>query len=167
MAAATVIHFGWDDCYRVQALQAAGYEVRESVSLDTLKLDVERDDVDAVIVSEAEPGATEKAAAVVRQHSGAPLILFRRSRAAFDESRFDRVYSSFIPPEFWLFETAVVVEQSRSLRAESQRLRSEAKALQTRGRRRPARATAGLKRNPLAAGGNRDKPDRSSCAERA
>jgi len=149
MAAATVVHFGWDDCHRVQTLQAAGYEVRESVSLDKLKLDVERDDVDAVIVSEAEPDSTERAAVLVRQHSGAPLILFRRSIAALNISRFDRVYSSFIAPPFWLFETAVVVMQSRSLRAESKRLRRETEALRAKSRLQRARANA-LRRNPLA-----------------
>ena len=50
MAVATVIHFGWDDGYRVQALQAAGYDVRESLSLDALRRDVERDDVDDAAV---------------------------------------------------------------------------------------------------------------------
>jgi len=27
--AARVIHFGYDDCYRVQVLRTAGYEVRQ------------------------------------------------------------------------------------------------------------------------------------------
>jgi hypothetical protein len=142
MADATVIHFGSDDCDRVQALQAAGYEVRESISLDTLRRDIERDDVDAVIVSEAEPGATEKAAALVRQHTGAPLILFRRSQAALDESRFDRVFSWLIPAAHWLFETAVLVMQSKELRGQSEDLRSELEAMLAENRRQRVIAEA-------------------------
>jgi len=103
--AAQVIHFGGDDCYRVPVLRAAGFEVRAVRSLNKLRVGLQSDgQVDAVIVSEAEPQCAEKAAVIMRQHSGAPLILFRRPGVALDESRFDRVYDSLVPGAYWLLK---------------------------------------------------------------
>jgi hypothetical protein len=135
--AARVIHFGrdaGDSC--VPALRHAGFEVRESNSLDRLNLDLQRDEgVDAVIVSESEPRTAEQAASLVRKHSGAPLTLIRRSDAPMDESRFDRVFSSSAPEANWLFDTAVLVMQCRELRAESERLRRESEVLLAKNER--------------------------------
>jgi hypothetical protein len=97
MAAGRVIHFGSDDCNRVQALRQVGYEVRVSESLDRLRLDLEgAEGVDAVMVAEGARRTTERAAAMVRHYSGAPLILFRRTNAPLSVKLFDRVYSSSI-----------------------------------------------------------------------
>jgi hypothetical protein len=141
MATATVLHFGSDDCHRVRVLRHAGYEVRELDSLDRLRLNLESgEDVDAVIVSEEGARYAEQAADLVRQHSGAPLVLFRQSHVNLDESRFDRVYPSLTPPPLWLFETAVIVMQSKELRAQSEWLRHEVKVLRTRSQQLRARS---------------------------
>src|SRR5947209_8439943 len=115
--AARVIHFGWDDCYRVQVLRSVGYEVHEATSLDALGLDLEQDSlVDAVVVSEDQPVTTEKAADLVRSKSRAPLILFRHSQRELDESKFDRVHSWFVTPAFWLADVAELIAASRACR---------------------------------------------------
>lgn len=126
--AARFIHFGWDDCYRVQVLRSVGFEVRESQSLDGLRIDLQRDEpVDAVVLSEDEAHQIREAATVVRQNSVAPLILFRRTEGPMDESLFDQVYSSLVPPRQWLMQTARLIARSRSLQQESARLVCEAK----------------------------------------
>jgi hypothetical protein len=122
MAAATVIHFGSRDLYRVPMLRNAGYEVRESDSLDRLRIELERnEDLDAVIMSEVDPRCAELAATLVRERSSAPLILFCRPDVRIDESQFDRVFSLFYPKSFWLYETAVLVIERQKLRANSSR----------------------------------------------
>ena len=126
MATATVIHFGTDDCLRVPALRSAGYEVLVSDTLEELKLSLDHGEgVDAVIVSGSQPCCIEKAAALVRQHSSAPLILFRQPDAKHNESRFDRVYSGQVAEAQWLFETAVLVMQCKELRAQAEHLRKQ------------------------------------------
>lgn len=118
VAKAKVIHVGSDDCHRVEVLRRNGFEVLMSDSLDGLRLHLEREtDVDAVFVTEETPQRAERAATLVRQHSGVPLILFRRSHTSLDESWFDRVYAPLVRPAAWLFETAVVIMQVRELRA--------------------------------------------------
>ena len=141
MAAAKVIHFGCDDCYRIKVLRHVGYEVRESDSLDRLRLDLERgNDVDAVIVAGVPPQRAEQAAVLVRQYSPAPLILFRRSNDELDESRFDRVFSWFSPDTHWLYSTALLVMQSKELRAQAEHLRRDAEIVQAQSRQQRARS---------------------------
>ena len=112
---ARLIHFGWDDCYRVQVLHRAGYEVRESESLAGLVRDLQQGDrVDAVLVSEEEVSATEEAAIIARRCSEAPVILFRRSQRILDESQFDRVYSHVVTPQLWLEHLADLIARARS-----------------------------------------------------
>ena len=85
---ARVIHFGLDDCYRVQVLRSAGYEVHESESLAGLAQDLQRDPgVDAVIVSEGTARITEEAAEIARDRGASPVVLFRCSRVHLDEKR--------------------------------------------------------------------------------
>jgi hypothetical protein len=153
MAAATVIHFGSDDCFRVPLLRGAGYEVHEPSSLENLKIHLLRKgEVDAVILSGVEPAFAEKAASLVRQRSAAPLILFRHPDVAVEESRFDRVFSWSMPEAQWLFETAVLVMQARVLRAQSEALRAEAEAVRIESRRQQARAESEKRRNADAGG---------------
>ncbi|HKF50284.1 MAG TPA: hypothetical protein VKB38_23180 [Terracidiphilus sp.] len=160
MAAATVIHFGDDDCHRVEVLRGAGYEVDEFNSLDRLRLHlVSRKHVDAVIVSEVEPRCAEQAAELVREHSGAALILFRRPDVTLDDSGFDRVFPSVARPPHWLFDTAVVVMQSKELRAQSERLRAESEAARV-GTVRQRHRTASLIRELPSPWADLDDPDK-------
>jgi hypothetical protein len=127
--AAKVLHFGWDDCYRAQVLKRAGYLVTQAETLESLSRDLEEaEDVAAVVVSESDPGETEQAADVVRRHSQAPVILFRRSPVEIDESKFDQVFLGFVAPELWLSKTAELIAHSLALRERSARLRREAEA---------------------------------------
>ena len=143
MAFSTVIHFGRDDAQHVKALRHAGYKVRESKSLNRLLIDLQdENELNAVIVSEAEPRRAEQAAVLVRHFSGAPLILFRPSHVAIDESRFDRVYSSPVPAANWLFDIAVLVMQNKELRADSERLLKQEQAVRAKTRRQWAPANA-------------------------
>jgi hypothetical protein len=130
MDIAKVIHFGNDDCHRVQSLRRVGFEVFVSNSLDRLRLQLESETgVGAVLVSEETPQQAEQAAALVREYCDVPLILFRDSEVALDESRYDRVYTSRVPTPHWLYETAVLVDQSQTLRTNSERLKATAERL--------------------------------------
>ena len=125
---ARVIHFGWDDCYRVQVLRSVGYEVRESHSLEGLRVDLQRDEhVDAIVVSEDNWQQTQQAAAMARQHSAAPLILFRRTANPIDQKLFDQVYSPLVPPEQWVSQTAELIAKSWALQKDSVSSEGEAK----------------------------------------
>jgi hypothetical protein len=146
--AARVLHFGWDDCYRAQVLKHAGYLVTKEETLESLSRDLqEGEDVAAVVVSESNPGETEEAADVVRRHSKAPVILFRRSPAEIDESKFDQVFLGFVAPELWLSKTAEVIAQSLGLRERSARLRREAEAACQETQRQRARLQMEQARN--------------------
>jgi hypothetical protein len=137
--AARVIHFGWDDCYRVQVLRFAGYEVRDPQSLEALVIELERDDqVDAVVLSEEDWGTLQKSVTVVLRHCAAPLILFRRSRQQIDESAFDRVFTWLVRPEVWLSETAELIAMNRALPKETEQagVNAELTRLKARATRR-------------------------------
>jgi hypothetical protein len=110
----------------VQVLQSAGFDVWKAESLDELGRDLQcEEQVDAVVLSEDDRQTTLRAAEVVRQHSGAPLILFRRSQADLDERQFDRVFSFVVPPHQWVSETAALINLSRRIRALSERVNSQ------------------------------------------
>jgi hypothetical protein len=154
MAAATVIHFGSRDSYYVSVLRNAGYEVRESNSLNRLVIELERDeDLDAVIMSEVEPRYAKLAAVLVRERSSAPLILFLpRPYVRVDQSQFDRVFSWSYPEASWLYETAVLVIESQKLHAWANCLRRDSEAVRAQSVRQRARAESELQRNADASG---------------
>ena len=135
--AAKILHFGWDDCYRLQVLRVAGYDVLESETLAELCDHLQRGGpVDAVILSEDAPHTIEQAAAIVRTHCAAPMILFRCSQCQLDESAFDQVFAGFQSPPEWLARTAELIGQSRALKER----RSRAGVTFSAGRNRtPAR----------------------------
>jgi len=111
---AKAIHFGVDDCYRVLVLQRAGYDVKQSPSLDALIMALQNQrHVAAVFISEGDRRSTERAADLVRRFSPARVILFRTSQRAIDERKFDRVYATLTPPENWLLATAEFIRISR------------------------------------------------------
>jgi hypothetical protein len=109
-----VIHFGWDDCHRVQVLRSAGYEVRELACVAELLRDLQKDEqVDLVVISVLDQRSAEEAAELVRKHCAVPLILFRRYQNRLNEGIFDRVFSSMNDPQVWLNETAALIEHGR------------------------------------------------------
>jgi hypothetical protein len=116
--AARVLQFGWDDCYRGQVLKYAGYSVIKAETLESLSRDLqEAPDVAAVVVSEEDARTTERAAEIVRRHSKAPVILFRRLSVKIDESKFDQVFKGYVPPEAWLPRTAELIARGLELQA--------------------------------------------------
>jgi len=119
---AKAIHFGVDDCYRVLVLQRAGYDVKQSTSLDALTIALQNEKhVAAVFISEGDRRSTERAADLVRRFSPAGVILFRSSQRAIDERKFDRVYATLTPPQNWLLATAELIRISRLGQAEDGR----------------------------------------------
>jgi hypothetical protein len=117
--AARVIHFGWDDCYRIPVLLAAGFEVREVKSLDELSVILQNDEpVNAVLMSENTEQSAVEAAEMWRRSSPAPLVLFRRSERAIDENTFDKVYSCLTPPDVWLRETNALITTGEKLKVD-------------------------------------------------
>jgi hypothetical protein len=146
--AARVLQFGWDDCYRGQVLQRAGYLVTKAETLESLRCNLEMaGNVDAVFVSEDSPQTTEQAAEVVRRHSKAPVILFRRLSVNIDESKFDQVYQGFVAPPVWLARTAELIAQSIDLHERSACLRLEAEAVRQETQRQCERSRMELARN--------------------
>lgn len=113
--AATILHFGYDYCYRVSLLRSAGYAVKEARSLSTLERNLKQNPVQAVILSETNPRIAERVADVVRQHSRAPVILFRRSPADLDVSKFDQIYSASVSPPVWLLNIEALIAQRSPL----------------------------------------------------
>lgn len=110
-----VIHFGWDDCYRIQVLRYAGYHVDDCRSLENLAKDLQRDPpVHLVVISEDDWRDLPQAAEVARCYTTAPLILFRRTQHRVDESMFDRVFSCLAPPDVWLSQIAELIETRES-----------------------------------------------------
>ena len=145
--AARLLHFGWDDCYRVLVLRRAGYAVTEAETLGELDLDLRQGEpLHAVVLSEDAPPITEQAVGIVRRHSTAPVILFRRSHGDLDERQFDQVFSWFVPPEEWLERTAALIAQSQALRERSARLRLKSLAVRQETERQRARSQAELAR---------------------
>jgi hypothetical protein len=128
--AARVLQFGWDDCYRGQVLKYAGYSVIRAENLYSLTRDLQiGPNFDAVVMSEEDSRTTEKAAEVVRRHSKAPVILFRRLSVDIDESKFDQVFKGFVAPEAWLARTAELIAQSKDARDRSAELRQNSELL--------------------------------------
>lgn len=141
MMTARVIHFGWDDCYRVPVLRAAGFEVKETGSLNELRASLQSDEpVDAVIVSEETEPTAERAAELVHHEGPAPVILFRRSQHSIDEKMFDKIYTCTTPPEVWVSETVALIGTGYRLQGESARLQVEAAAAQAEFQRQRIRA---------------------------
>ena len=139
--AARVLHFGFDDCHRVQVLQRAGYAVAEANTLDALELHLQQPEaVDAVVISEDSPHTTERAAEIARKRTLAPVILFRRTRVELDEHKFDRVYDWYATPWQWLSDTAELIARSQMVRDSSARLREESAAVREESQRQLTRS---------------------------
>jgi hypothetical protein len=105
VASVRLIHFGSDDCHRVNVLRSAGYSVDECRSMrafqDALKAERKPD---AVFITEREDDPAGDAISLTKSCSAAPLILFRRSHGDLSDRGFDLVIESLTPPQQWLQE---------------------------------------------------------------
>lgn len=115
-----IIHFGLDDCYRVQVLRAAGYDVRQARSLIEVRTDLNRGNgVAAVIVLSDEARTAEEAATLA---GNTPVILFRRGTRTIDERKFDCILDCTVSPAIWLSQLAEVIARSGKLQEEALKL---------------------------------------------
>ena len=124
--AARVIHFGIDDCYRLNVLKRAGYEIAECSDTEAfyaaLKLDV---DAAAVIVNDCEGDLPAEAIAFARSQSSIPIILFPNPKRSYDGMEFDLAVPTHTPAEEWLLELANLIVKNRAVRACSQMLQQQ------------------------------------------
>jgi hypothetical protein len=105
VASVRLIHFGADDCHRVNVLRSAGYSVDDCRSMRAFReaLTAERKP-DAVFITEREDDSPGDAISLTKSHSTAPLVLFRRSHGDMSDGSFDLVIESLTPPRQWLQE---------------------------------------------------------------
>ncbi len=112
---ARVIHFGPDDCHRLMVLQRAGYSVEACHSILQFRTRLETGDApDAVLVSDGDGFSPQEAIAIARTHSANPVILFRSTNIAYEDSGFDLLIPSLTSPEVWLSDLDMVIEKHRS-----------------------------------------------------
>jgi hypothetical protein len=105
VASVRIIHFGADDCHRVNVLRSAGYSVDDCRSMRAFReaLNAERQP-DAIFITEREDDPPGDAISLTKSYSTAPLVLFRRSHGDLSDGSFDLVIESLTPPNQWLQE---------------------------------------------------------------
>src|SRR5215469_5795931 len=100
---ARVIHFGPDDCHRLMVLRSAGYVVEICQSLVQLENRLQLGAApDAVILSDSDRTCPQEAMAVARSFTSNPVILFRDTNMAYEDSGFDLIVPCLTAPEVWL-----------------------------------------------------------------
>ena len=72
--------------------------------------------------------------------------------AKIDNTKFDRVFVSLVPPAIWLAATELVIRQSQAIRQESARLQRESREVQEHSSRQRARSRKERERNKDAGG---------------
>jgi hypothetical protein len=105
VASVRLIHFGSDDCHRVNVLRSAGYSVDDCRSMRAFQeaLTGERKP-DAVFITERDDDPSRDVISLTKAYSAAPLVLFRRSHGDLSDGSFDLVIESLTPPKQWLQE---------------------------------------------------------------
>lgn len=129
MATKSIIHVGPDDCYRITALERAGYFINSCASLDQFHAALTGiPPADAVAVFESFDELPAKAASVARATSTVPLILFQSAgpaNAHYNQADFDLIVPALLEPRNWVVEVQAFLEESRALRAQSEALREK------------------------------------------
>ena len=145
---ARVIHYGPDDCHRVMVLRSAGYSTSDCRSLVQLRECLDRGaTADALLMSDAEDFQPQEAIALAKAHLSLPVILFRSTTLTYEESGVDLVVHCLTPPEIWLNEVDVLIERSRTLRAQSQALGRKSAQLRRESALQVVRSRAERKRS--------------------
>ncbi len=157
MAAARVIHFGFDTCYRLRILRRAGYEVDECSNLVQFRSALQTG-TDAVMVDDADGSVPLQAISFARSRTPAPIILFPDGRRTYNSDDFDLIVPSFTPPQEWLLDLAILIVRSQTIRAysqllneQSERLRREAASLCEKSRNERQRSRELLKADTFSA----------------
>jgi hypothetical protein len=120
VAPVRLIHFGSDDCHRVNVLRSAGYSVDDCRSLRAFQeaLAAERKP-DAVFITEREDDPPGEVISLTKTYSAAPLVLFRRSHGDLSDGSFDLVIESLTPPKQWLQEIDELIARCPDARAQA------------------------------------------------
>jgi hypothetical protein len=126
VATVRLIHFGSDDCHRVNVLRSAGYSVEECRSMRALREALSADrKPDAVFITEREDDSPGDAISLAKSQSTAPVILFRCSHGNLSDERFDLVIEALTPPQRWLQEIdELIAERDDPGGADPERLNS-------------------------------------------
>jgi hypothetical protein len=128
--AARVIHYGNDECHRLTVLRSAGYAVDSYNSLPQLREALTTNGKpEAVFITEDDRDSPLLVVTIAKSCSSAPLVLFRRSNAIFEEEHFDLVIDSLTPPTQWLNELQELIVHGQTLRARSRELAKESAQL--------------------------------------
>ena len=122
--AARVIHFGQDDCHRLMVLRSAGYSVDDCGSLMQLRARLATGaSAEALLMSDAGGVEPDEAIALARTRSSLPVILFRSTNLAYEETGVDLIVPCLTPPEIWLDEVEALIAKSRIVSAKPEGLR--------------------------------------------
>ena len=103
MSTLRLLKFGDDRCFRVEILRKAGYEVHHCDSLPTMQRLLQHGPaMDLICIAEGWGKHFEKAAALAREVSDAPVVLFRDSVLPHAISKYDLEVWPLTPPTRWL-----------------------------------------------------------------
>jgi hypothetical protein len=118
--AATVLHFGIDECNRVLVLRHAGYLVDDCPSINQFRTSLNRGiQPEALLFSKSSQVERQKVVTLARSSFlRAPLIRFEDMNDRKDDQNFDLVIDPLITaPAMWLQEIAATIERTHALRA--------------------------------------------------
>ncbi len=159
---ARVIHFGPDDCHRLMVLHSAGYSVEGCDSLVRLHAALSSGiATEAVLMSDGEGTSPEEAIFLARTLTTAPVILFRGTNQAYEDSACDLVVNALTPPEIWLTEVEALIQKSqtpRTAKSSPRRAPSGAYSHPLRDGRGGSNQQNGNKPRSTSAGGLPDSP---------
>lgn len=146
--AARLIHFGLDDCYRVNVLRRAGYEIDDCTSLVQLREALESNaEADAVMLNGVHGSIPFQAISITRSRIPAPIVLFTNPGHTYPIDKIDLIVPAFTRPTEWLLDLAKLIIHYRTVRSRSQLIREHSEML----RRQSAQARAKSLRDRLLA----------------
>jgi hypothetical protein len=124
--AAKVIHFGVDDCYRINVLRRAGYDITQCSNLVQFRAALDSDaDADVVMVTDGDGLMSLQAISMAHARCSAPIIVFPNPGRAYRVEGIDLMVPLFTPPEEWLLDLANLIVRNRVIRAYSRLLQRQ------------------------------------------
>jgi hypothetical protein len=130
MSAASIVHVGVDDCYRVAVLESAGFSVDNCASLAQLRSALIRvPPLAAVAITDGFRELPREAVSLTRASTSIPLVLFQGADHYLNEAEFDLVVPVSTSPQVWVDEVRRLVEESRAIRLRTAALCQEARLL--------------------------------------
>jgi len=125
--AATLLHFGTDNCQRLLVLRSAGYQVEVCESLPEFRTSLERNaDANAVLIASLLSVERRRVVTLTRENSNAGLVLFGSYSG---EREFDLVIPPLTDPEDWLQQIADLIQRTRVLNASAIAIREKSALL--------------------------------------